>query len=32
MIKENEQVTSANAMNIVLNWFEEVKRKVPAKR
>jgi len=32
MIKENEQVTSANAMNIVLNWFEEVKQKVPAKR
>ena len=29
MIKENEQITSANVMNVVLNWFEELKQKLP---
>jgi hypothetical protein len=31
MIKESEQVSAARVMNVVLNWFEELKRKVPAK-
>ncbi len=29
MIKENEQATSAVQINVVLNWFEELKQKVP---
>jgi eukaryotic-like serine/threonine-protein kinase len=29
MIKENEQFTSAVQINVVLNWFEELKQKVP---
>jgi hypothetical protein len=28
MVKENE-ATSAAQINVVLNWFEEVKQKVP---
>ena len=31
MIKENEQVAAARVMNVVLNWFEELKWKVPPK-
>jgi len=29
MVKENEQATSATQINVVLNWFEELKRRVP---
>jgi serine/threonine-protein kinase len=29
MVKAGEQVTSAAQINIVLNWFEELKRRVP---
>jgi serine/threonine-protein kinase len=32
MVKENEQAAAATAMNVVLNWFEEVKQKAPAKQ
>ena len=31
MVMESEQVTAANHFNLVLNWFEELKRLVPAK-
>jgi len=31
MIVESEQVAAANHFNIVLNWFDELKRLVPAK-
>jgi len=30
MVKESDQVTSATQINVVLNWFEELKRRVPA--
>jgi hypothetical protein len=29
MIKEGEQAASATQINVVLNWFEELKRLVP---
>ena len=29
MIKENEQVSAATVINVVLNWFEELKQKLP---
>jgi Tol biopolymer transport system component len=29
MIKESEQASSLNQINVVLNWFEELKRRVP---
>jgi serine/threonine protein kinase/Tol biopolymer transport system component len=29
MIKEDEQVATATQINVVLNWFEELKQKVP---
>jgi hypothetical protein len=29
MVKEAEQGSSAMQINIVLNWFEELKQKVP---
>jgi len=29
MIKESEQNSSATQINVVLNWFEELKRKAP---
>ncbi len=32
MIKESAQVTQANVMNVVLNWFDELKKKVPPGR
>jgi len=28
-VKEGEQSTSATQINLVLNWFEELKRRVP---
>ena len=31
MMKENEQVVAATQRNVVLNWFEELKQKVPVK-
>ncbi|MBK5294107.1 MAG: serine/threonine-protein kinase [Acidobacteriia bacterium] len=31
MMKESDLVAAATKLNVVLNWFEEVKRKVPAK-
>jgi len=30
MVKANEQVQAAAQINVVLNWFEELKQKVPA--
>ena len=30
MVKEIEQSSSATQINVVLNWFEELKRRVPA--
>jgi len=30
MVKEGEQATSTTQINVVLNWFEELKKKVPA--
>jgi hypothetical protein len=30
MIKQGEQTTSASQINVVLNWFEELKRRAPA--
>ena len=30
MIKESEQATSATQINVVLNWFEELKHRVPS--
>ena len=32
MVKEVEQATSATQINVVLNWFEELKRRVPAEK
>jgi hypothetical protein len=29
MVKANEQNISATQINVVLNWFEELKQKVP---
>jgi Tol biopolymer transport system component len=29
MIKENEQVSAATVINVVLNWYEELKQKLP---
>jgi len=29
MVKEIEQARSAAQINVVLNWFEELKRRVP---
>jgi serine/threonine-protein kinase len=29
MIKENDQVAAATVLNVVLNWFEELKQKLP---
>jgi Tol biopolymer transport system component len=31
MVKQGEQGTSATQINVVLNWFEELKRRVPTK-
>jgi Tol biopolymer transport system component len=31
MIKENEQVTSATTVNVVLNWLRELQERVPVK-
>ena len=31
MVKGDEQGASANQINVVLNWFEELKQKVPVK-
>jgi hypothetical protein len=31
MVKELEQATSATPINVVLNWFGELKRLVPTK-
>jgi hypothetical protein len=28
MIKENEQVSAATGINVVLNWFEELRQRV----
>jgi hypothetical protein len=30
MVKENEAATSRMQINVVQNWFEELKRRVPA--
>jgi eukaryotic-like serine/threonine-protein kinase len=30
-VKESEQIAAANQVNVVLNWFEELKRRVPTK-
>ena len=30
MVKESEQTTSVTQFNVVLNWFEELQRRVPA--
>ena len=30
MVKATEQASSATQINVVLNWFEELKQKVPA--
>ena len=32
MIKEREQVAAATHINVVVNWFEELKARVPTKR
>jgi hypothetical protein len=32
MLKEGERATSATQINVVLNWFEELKRRVPPGR
>ena len=32
MVQQNEQATSATQINVVLNWFEELKRRVPAQK
>jgi hypothetical protein len=29
MVKATEQASSATQINVVLNWFEELKQKVP---
>ena len=31
MIKDSAQATSVTQINVVLNWFEELKRRVPTK-
>ena len=31
MIKGSEQATSITQINVVLNWFEELKKRVPTK-
>jgi hypothetical protein len=31
MVKETDQAPSLTQINVVLNWFEELKRRVPAK-
>jgi hypothetical protein len=31
MVKELPQATSPTQINVVLNWFEELKRRVPTK-
>ena len=31
MIKESEQVAAATHINVIFNWFEELKAKVPVK-
>ena len=31
MIKDREQATAITQINIVLNWFEELKKRVPTK-
>jgi len=31
MVKQSEQSTSVMQINVVLNWFEELKRRVPTK-
>jgi eukaryotic-like serine/threonine-protein kinase len=31
IVKENEQIAAATQMNVVLNWFEELRRRVPRK-
>jgi len=30
MVKETERAQSTAQINVVLNWFEELKRRVPA--
>jgi hypothetical protein len=30
MVKSSEQAQSATQINVVLNWFEELKRRAPA--
>jgi len=32
MTKESEQSSSATQINVVLNWFEELKRRVPTEK
>jgi len=32
MVKETDQNTAAAQVNVVLNWFEELKRRVPAEK
>jgi len=31
MVKENEQVAAAKTVNVVLGWFDELRRKAPAR-
>jgi hypothetical protein len=31
MVKQTDQTTSVTQINVVLNWFEELKRRVPTK-
>ncbi len=32
MVKDVDQASAATQINVVLNWFEELKRRVPANR
>jgi len=32
MVKEADQNTAVAQINVVLNWFEELKRRVPAEK
>jgi hypothetical protein len=32
MIKANEQESAPTQINVVLNWFEELKQKVPTRK
>ena len=32
MVKDVDQASAAAQINVVLNWFEELKRRVPANR